>query len=85
MSFSEGSTPNHEKNYRNTKKYVSSEKNPKNCMRATRRNLPIPIEMKKIPKKSMFRTPKVKRSQKFLWELPDGIFPGSLKNNRTQV
>jgi hypothetical protein len=27
----------------------------------------------------------VKRSQKFVWELPEGICPGSPKNNRTQV
>jgi hypothetical protein len=35
-----------------------------------------------FPKKSMFSTFKVQRSQKFVWELPDGICSGSLKNNR---
>jgi hypothetical protein len=37
---------------------------------------------KKILKKSMFNTSKVKRSQKFMWRLPDGICkldPKSLK------
>jgi hypothetical protein len=38
-----------------------------------------------FPKKSMFSSLKVKRSQKFVWGLSDGIRPGSLKNNRTQV
>jgi hypothetical protein len=27
----------------------------------------------------------VKRSQKIVWGLPDGIRPGNPKNNRTQV
>jgi hypothetical protein len=33
----------------------------------------------------MFSTLKVKISQKFVWGLPDGIRPGAVKNNRTQV
>jgi hypothetical protein len=33
----------------------------------------------------MFSTSNVYRSQKFVWGLPDGISPGSLKNNWTQV
>jgi hypothetical protein len=32
-----------------------------------------PIETKNISKKSMFRTLKVKRSQKLVWGLPDGV------------
>jgi hypothetical protein len=32
-----------------------------------------PIEIKKISNKSMFNTSKVKRSQKFVWGLPDGV------------
>jgi hypothetical protein len=32
-----------------------------------------PIEIKKYSNKRMFSTSKVKRSQKFVWELPDGI------------
>jgi hypothetical protein len=36
MRFYDGSTPNYEKNYQNTKKYASSEKEPKIRIRATR-------------------------------------------------
>jgi hypothetical protein len=32
-----------------------------------------PIEIKKISNKSMFGTSKVKRRQKFVWGLPDGV------------
>jgi cellulose biosynthesis protein BcsQ len=32
-----------------------------------------PIEIKKMSSKSMFSTSKVKKRQKFVWELPDGI------------
>jgi hypothetical protein len=65
-------------------------------MEATRRNLQAqPKILKKcwntkstnqnenFPKKSMFSSLKVKRNQKFVWELPDGICrlnPKSLKN-----
>jgi hypothetical protein len=38
-----------------------------------------------FPKKSMFSTYNVYRSQKFVWRLPDGTRSGSLKSNRTQV
>jgi hypothetical protein len=44
-----------------------------------------PIKTKIFPKKSIFSTSNVFRSQKYVWGLPDGISPGSLKNNRTQV
>jgi transposase len=42
-----------------------------------------PIEIKKISNKSMLSTSKVKRRQKFIWGLPDGVCrlnPKSLKN-----
>jgi hypothetical protein len=32
-----------------------------------------PIEIKKISNKNMFSTSKVKRRQKFVWGLPDGV------------
>jgi predicted HNH restriction endonuclease len=32
-----------------------------------------PIEIKKISNKSRFSTSKVKRRQKFVWRLPDGV------------
>jgi hypothetical protein len=67
-------------------------------MRATRRNLQaqakilkkingtpkLPTKTKIFPKKSMLSSLKVKRSQKFVWGLPDGVRPGSPKNKRTQ-
>jgi hypothetical protein len=43
----------------------------------------LPTKMIIFPKKSLFSSFKVKKSQKFVWELPDGIRPGSPKNNRT--
>jgi hypothetical protein len=70
LGFSEGSTPKHEKNYRNTKKYVLSEKNPKNCMRIIKKMIGIPIQpikSKKNPKKALYSASKVKKSQKFEW------------------
>jgi hypothetical protein len=53
-------------------------------MRATRRNLQAQPKIQKksywnttqyenFLKKTMFRTLKMERSQKFVWELPDGI------------
>jgi hypothetical protein len=40
----------------------------KNC-----RNINTTNQNKNVPNKSMFSTLKVIRSQKFVWELPDGI------------
>jgi hypothetical protein len=73
--------------------YLKSVKEPIIRLGANRRNLQAqPKMLKKIVgtsnqnflKKSMFSSLKVKRSQKLVWELPDGICSGSLKNNRTQ-
>jgi hypothetical protein len=33
-----------------------------------------PIHIKNISNKSMFSTSKVKRRQKFVWRLPDGVY-----------
>jgi hypothetical protein len=61
--------------------FAGSTQNPKKIIRTPN----LPIRTKNSPKKTMVSTLKVYRSQKFVWGLPDGICPGSLKNNRTQV
>jgi hypothetical protein len=58
----------------------------KNLYRATRRNLQARPKIlqklselkstnhwEKFPRKSMFRTLRVERNQKFIWDLPDGF------------
>jgi hypothetical protein len=40
------------------------------------RNTKLPIKMKIFPKKSMFSSLKVKRSQKFIWGYPTEFAPG---------
>jgi hypothetical protein len=52
----------------------------KNCRKIKSTN-----QNKKFPKKSMFSSFKVKKSQKFVWGIPEGIHTGSSKNNQTQV
>jgi hypothetical protein len=73
-------------------------KDPKICIGATRRNLQARPEILKkyrnvkstdqnenFPKKKLFSTLKVLRSQKFAWGLPDEIFPktriGAIRRN----
>jgi hypothetical protein len=81
-----------------TPKYLKSLKEPKIRMRATRRNLQAQLKVlkkrsehqiyqfeRKCSQKSMFSSLKLKRSQKFERGPPDGICPGSLKNNRSQL
>jgi hypothetical protein len=62
-------------------KFAYTTQNPKKIIRTPNQ----PIRTKILPKKSMFCTLKVYRSQKFVWRLPDRIRPCSHKNNRTQV
>jgi hypothetical protein len=50
-------------------KFASSTQNHKKVIETPNQ----PIEIKKISNKSMFNTSKVKRSQKFVWGLPDGV------------
>jgi hypothetical protein len=40
---------------------------------------------RKSSQKKVCLVPGVKRIQNFVWELPDGIYPGNFKVNRTQV
>jgi hypothetical protein len=62
----------------NPTEFASSTHNPKK----NHRNIKSTNQKENFPKKTMFRTLKVQRSQKFVWGLPDKINPGSLKNNR---
>jgi hypothetical protein len=50
-------------------KFASSTQNYKKIIKTPNQ----PFEIKKISKKSFSSTSKVKRSQKFVWELPDGV------------
>jgi predicted HNH restriction endonuclease len=54
------------------KKFVSSTQKHKKVIETKSTNQPI--EIKKISNKSMFRTSKVKRRQKFVWRLPEGVW-----------
>jgi hypothetical protein len=49
--------------------FAGSTQNPKKIIRTPN----LPIRTKNSKKKTMLRTLKKKRSQKFVWELPDGI------------
>jgi hypothetical protein len=84
-----GSTPNHEK--KSSKKNCVCVKEPKIRIGATRRNLQAHRKILQIPlyqnenflKKTIISTLKIKISQQFVWELPDGICrldPKALKN-----